>query len=57
MPEVLYIRMAEAFAALSSPPRLIIINILRGGDEMSAGALSEKLGPPKANVSQHLRLL
>jgi DNA-binding transcriptional ArsR family regulator len=57
MPKVLYIRMAEAIAALSSPPRLIIIDILRGGDEMSVGALSEKLGPPKANVSQHLRLL
>jgi ArsR family transcriptional regulator len=57
MPEILYVRMAEAFSALSSPTRLAIIDVLRRGGEMSVGALGERLGLARANVSQHLRLL
>lgn len=47
---------AEVFAALAHPKRLEIIYLLHGG-EHTAGALVEKTGLSKANVSQHVAIL
>lgn len=47
---------AEVFAALAHPKRLEIIHLLEGG-EYTAGALVERTGLSKANVSQHVGVL
>ncbi len=47
---------AEVCRTLSSPKRLEILDMLRG-KEMTVGALSQKLGIKKANLSQHLAIL
>ena len=47
---------ADIFQALAHPTRIAILeNLTR--DELSAGALIEKLGMEQANVSQHLAIL
>ncbi|MEK6758601.1 MAG: metalloregulator ArsR/SmtB family transcription factor [Deltaproteobacteria bacterium] len=47
---------AEICKTLANPKRLEIIAALKGG-EMSVGALVEKIGITKANISQHLSVL
>lgn len=47
---------ADIFQALAHPTRIAILeNLTR--DELSAGALIERLGMEQANVSQHLAIL
>ena len=47
---------AEVCKTLTNPKRLEIIHLLKDG-EKSVGELTESLGLPKANVSQHLAAL
>ena len=47
---------ADMFQALGHPTRIAIIELL-ADEELSAGALIEKLGMEQANVSQHLAVL
>ncbi|MEK6792026.1 MAG: metalloregulator ArsR/SmtB family transcription factor [Deltaproteobacteria bacterium] len=47
---------AEICKTLANPKRLEIIAALKD-DELSSGALAERLGLTKANLSQHLALL
>jgi ArsR family transcriptional regulator len=47
---------SELLQALGHPTRIAIVEELRGG-EMTAGALSGKLGLDQANASQHLAVL
>ena len=47
---------ADIFQALAHPTRIAILELL-SGQELSAGALIEKLGMEQANVSQHLTVL
>jgi ArsR family transcriptional regulator len=57
MPEQLRRFKAEIFQALAHPTRIAILEQL-GGDELSAGALLERLQQlEQANLSQHLAVL
>jgi DNA-binding transcriptional ArsR family regulator len=56
MPESLRQFKADIFQALAHPTRIAILELL-SEDELSAGALIEKLGMEQANVSQHLAVL
>ena len=47
---------ADIFQALTHPTRIAILENL-SRDELSAGALIERLGMEQANVSQHLAIL
>ncbi len=47
---------ADIFQALAHPTRIAIVEILRE-DEVSAGAILERLGVEQANASQHLAVL
>ncbi len=47
---------ADIFQALAHPTRIAILENL-SRDELSAGALIERLGMEQANVSQHLAIL
>ncbi len=47
---------AEFCKTFSNPKRLWILDLLKSG-EMTVSALTEKLGVPKANVSQHLTVM
>ena len=47
---------ADIFQALSHPTRIAILELL-SVQELSAGALIERLGIEQANVSQHLAVL
>lgn len=47
---------ADIFQALAHPTRIAILELLQN-DELSAGALIEKLGIEQANASQHLAVL
>jgi DNA-binding transcriptional ArsR family regulator len=47
---------ADIFQALAHPTRIAILELL-SGQELSAGALIERLGIEQANVSQHLAVL
>lgn len=47
---------AEIFQALAHPTRIAIVEALRA-NELSAGALIDKLGLEQANASQHLAIL
>ena len=47
---------ADIFQALAHPTRIAIVELL-SGQELSAGALIERLGIEQANVSQHLAVL
>jgi DNA-binding transcriptional ArsR family regulator len=47
---------ADIFQALAHPTRIAILELL-SGQELSAGALIERLGMEQANVSQHLTVL
>lgn len=47
---------AEFCKTFSNPKRLEILDLLKSG-EMRVSALTEKLGVPKANVSQHLTVM
>jgi DNA-binding transcriptional ArsR family regulator len=49
-------RVAEVFGLLSSPMRLRIVSELCPG-ELCVSQLSERLGIPQPNVSQHLAML
>ena len=48
---------AEFFQGLSHPTRVHVVELLRDGGELSAGALLERLGVEQANASQHLSVL
>ena len=52
----IYERQAEICAALASPVRLMILDLLSEG-EATATELQKELGLPKSNLSQHLRVL
>lgn len=52
-----YQLLAELFAALASPVRLGIIDLLAQEGELSMGSISGCLGVSRANVSQHLMVL
>jgi DNA-binding transcriptional ArsR family regulator len=56
MPETLRQFKAKIFQALAHPTRIAIVEILRD-DELSAGAIIERLGVEPANASQHLSIL
>lgn len=47
---------ASLCKALSNPKRLEIIDVLRNA-EMNVGELSERLGIPIGNLSQHLNMM
>jgi ArsR family transcriptional regulator, virulence genes transcriptional regulator len=47
---------ADFCKIFSNPKRLEILCLLRSG-ELTAGEITEKLGVPKANTSQHLALM
>jgi len=47
---------ADICQALAHPKRLMILNLLKGG-EMAVGAMVEALDLPKANLSQHLGVM
>lgn len=47
---------AEQFKALSDPGRLLILNVLRRG-EQTVGELVEETGLQQANLSRHLQVL
>ena len=47
---------ADVCKTLSSPARLRIIDVLKGG-ELSAGEICAAVGARKANVSQHLAVM
>lgn len=52
----IYERQAEICAALASPVRLMILDLL-AEDEATATDLLETLKVPKSNLSQHLKVL
>ena len=56
MPDALRRFKSEIFAALANPTRIHIVELLRDG-ELSAGAITEKLGVEAANASQHFAVL
>ncbi len=56
MEDQIYTYHAEMCKVLSHPKRLELINILRD-KEMRVGDLSEKLGLPIGNLSQHLAMM
>ncbi|MBI5204896.1 MAG: winged helix-turn-helix transcriptional regulator [Nitrospirae bacterium] len=47
---------AEFCKTFSNPTRLEILGLLKSG-EMTVSDITEKLGIPKANVSQHLTIM
>ena len=48
---------AKYFRGLGDPSRLRILELLRGEDELSVGALVERLALPQPKVSNHLACL
>ena|SRR3990172_3157796 len=56
MEDQIYAYHAEMCQVLSHPKRLEAINVLRDG-EMSVTELSQKLGLPIGNLSQHLAMM
>jgi DNA-binding transcriptional ArsR family regulator len=56
MPESLRNFKAEFFKALSHPARIMILELLRGG-ELSVTELQDRLGIEASSVSQHLSVL
>lgn len=52
----IYDRQAVVCKAFANPTRLHLLDLL-GRGEVGAGALQEKLGISKANLSQHLSIL
>lgn len=56
MQDEIYEMQAEICAALASPVRLRILDLLSEG-ESTATELQEALGLPKSNLSQHLTVL
>ncbi len=56
MEDQLYLHHAEMCKVFSHPKRLELINILRD-KEMNVGELSQKLGLPIGNLSQHLAMM
>jgi len=52
----IYMRQADICAALASPVRLMILDLL-GNGEGTATELQEQLDIPKSNLSQHLSVL
>lgn len=48
---------ADIFQALAHPTRIAILEVLRDGGEVSAGAIIEHLGVEQSNASQHLAVL
>lgn len=56
MQDRIYTYHAEMCKVFSHPKRLELINILRE-KEMSVGELSQKLGLPIGNLSQHLAMM
>ena len=56
MADQIYAYHAEMCQAFSHPKRLELIDVLRD-KEMSVGELSQKLGLPPANLSQHLAMM
>lgn len=56
MEDQIYAYHAEMCKVLSHPKRLELINVLRD-KEMSVGELSQKLGLPIGNLSQHLAMM
>lgn len=48
---------AKYFRGLGDPSRLRILELLRGGEELSVGELVERLGLPQPKVSNHLACL
>ena len=48
---------AEVCAALASPKRLQIIDLLGQAGEMTTSSLADALGMPAPNLSQHLAVL
>ena len=56
MEDQIYAYHADMCKVFSHPKRLEVINILRDG-EMAVGELSQKLGLPIGNLSQHLSMM
>ena len=56
MEEKIFEMHAEVCKSMANPTRLKIMNLLREG-EKSVEELRERLGLPKANLSQHLGVL
>ena len=56
MEEKIFQMHAEVCKSMANPTRLRIMNLLREG-EKSVEELRERLGLPKANLSQHLGVL
>ena len=56
MEEKIFQMHAEVCKSMANPTRLKIMNLLREG-EKSVEELRERLGLPKANLSQHLGVL
>ena len=56
MEEKMFQMHAEVCKSMANPTRLKIMNLLRKG-EKSVKELRERLGLPKANLSQHLSIL
>jgi len=56
MDDQVYYYHADMCKVFSHPKRLEAINILREG-EMTVGELSQKLGLPAGNISQHLSMM
>lgn len=56
MEDQIYAYHAEMCKVLSHPKRLELINVLRD-KEMSVGELSQRLGLPIGNLSQHLAMM
>jgi ArsR family transcriptional regulator, cadmium/lead-responsive transcriptional repressor len=48
---------AKYFRALGDPTRLRILGLLQTGEELSAGALTRRLGQAQPKVSNHLACL
>ncbi len=48
---------AKYFRGLGDATRLRILGLLRGGGELSVGALVDRLGQPQPKVSNHLACL
>jgi DNA-binding transcriptional ArsR family regulator len=55
-PTEVYIQQAELCLALSHPVRLMILDLLEGG-EATATTLQKELSIPKSNLSQHIGVL
>ncbi len=56
MEDQIYAYHADMCKVFSHPKRLEVINVLRDG-EMAVGELSQKLGLPIGNLSQHLSMM